>query len=105
MLNEQRATGIHYDTQADATHLSVGAAFSRTGAIAASLLLDRAGFLVGVDVDPDAATRRIVMLGPHEAVARTSSVSVVVNATGVTIASARALCRGDERNPYWSGEA
>jgi hypothetical protein len=45
-------------------------------------LLDAASHLVGIDLAPDSQDRLVVMLGPHEAVARTESARVHVEAGG-----------------------
>jgi len=78
----------------------------RTRTVAALLLLDGAGFLVGVDVEPDAPARTVVMLGAHEKVARTTPARVGVctdqsNAVyEIRIGNARSAIRADEKNPY-----
>jgi hypothetical protein len=98
-LNEKSASGFAYDAGADrATVLVQGAGSPRTG-VAASLLLDESGYLVGVDVDPDGA-RVVVMLGAHENVSRTVSAKVDVDGRGVVIGKAASAVRGKEKNPY-----
>jgi hypothetical protein len=107
MLNERRATGVLYDSVTDVTRVFVSdpPGTVRTHTVAAELLLDGQGFLVGVDVEPDAPTRTIVMVGQHESVARkaTTRVGVCTDASGgvfeVRVAGARAAIRGDQTNP------
>jgi hypothetical protein len=104
MLNEQRATGIHYDAETDALRIEVLTAFHRAGVAPATLLLDSAGHLVGIDIDPAAGARTVVMLGPHESVVRTVPTSANLEAKTLSIAKARSQCRGHDRNPYWTGQ-
>ncbi len=78
----------------------------RTHTVAADLLLDAQGFLVGIDLEPDAQTRTVVMVGDHAKVARKVAVRVGVCTDGsgdvfeVRIAAARAAIRGNEKSPY-----
>ena len=78
----------------------------RTRTVAADLLIDAQGFLVGVDVEPNTPARTVVMLGSHEKVARTLAARVGVctdhsnEVFEVRIAGARATLRGNEKNPY-----
>jgi hypothetical protein len=86
MLPEQRATSYAHDP---ALHtVVVVSETSRPtlhGEQPARLLLDDASHLVGVDVAPDSQDRFIVMLGPHEKVARTMDAKVNVDGGGRTI--------------------
>ena len=108
MLNERQASGVLYDSPTDVTRILVTEppGTVRTRTVAADLLLDAQGFLVGVDIEPDAAGRAVVMVGPHEKVARKASarVGVCTDASGgvfeVRVAGARAAIRGDEKSPY-----
>ncbi len=108
MLSEKRAASLIYDAVIDVTRVLVDQppGTVRTRTVAADLLLDDAGFLVGVDVEPDAPTRTVVMIGPHERVARTQGarVAVCTDASGgvfeVRIARAKETVRGDKKNPY-----
>jgi hypothetical protein len=109
VLNERHALRIHYDGAKDAAHVVVSNDESQKSAAlekSATLLLDAAGFLVGVDVDPDGPNRVAVMLGPHEAVSQTKAarVETIELADGelasVRIDGAKALCRAHEKNPY-----
>jgi hypothetical protein len=108
VLNERRASGFHYDAATDVARVFVvdPPGTVRTHTVAADLLLDQKGFLVGIDVEPNAATRIIVMVGAHEDVARKVSarVGVCSDAGGdvfeVRVAGARAAIRGGEKNPY-----
>jgi hypothetical protein len=108
MLNERDASALHYDAPADAARVVVGGAKGKTStrSAKATLLLDAAGFLVGVDVEPDSASRTVVLLGRHEDVARTASAKIdaTYDAGGslceVRIANAKRAIRAHERNPY-----
>jgi hypothetical protein len=107
-LNERQAKGIHYDGAMDVARVAVldAPGTVRTRTVAATLLLDDAGFLAGIDVEPDAPGRTVVMLAGHEKVARRvpARVGVCTDQSGtiyeVRIASARAAIRGHEKNPY-----
>jgi hypothetical protein len=108
VLNERRASGVLYDSVTDVSRVFVAQppGTVRTHTVAADLLLDAQGFLVGVDLEPGASTRTIVMLGQHENVARKAAarVGVCTDASGgvfeVRIAGARATIRGDQKNPH-----
>jgi hypothetical protein len=108
VLKELGATGVFYDPPTDVSRVLVAQppGTVRTHTVAANLLLDAQGFLVGVDVEPEAATRTIVMVGPHERVARTvaTRVGVCTGSTGevfeVRIARARVAIQGDQKSPY-----
>jgi hypothetical protein len=108
MLSERPARGIVYDAVTDVSRVFVEEppGTVRTHTALADLLLDAQGFLVGIDIEPDAPGRAIVMVGPHESVARKASarVGVCTDASGgvfeVRIANARAAIRGDQKNPY-----
>ena len=86
MLPEQRATSYANDPST-ATVLIISAATRPTlhGDLPARLLLDEESHLVGVDVAPDAPERLVVMLGPHEKVARVQEVRVQVEGGGGTV--------------------
>jgi hypothetical protein len=114
MLNQCAARAIHYDPAADEATIEVAradsGAFSRPSSgvprsprvLEGQLLLDADGFLVGVDLGGEA----VVMLGPHEKVARVSSAEVIVawDAAGapveVRVRGAKEALRGSEKNPY-----
>jgi hypothetical protein len=108
VLNERRAQGVLYDSVVDVNRVLVDQppGTIRTRTVAADLLLDAQGFLVGVDVEPGAPARSVVMIGPHERVDRKLSVRVGVctDASGgvfeIRVANARAAIRGDVKNPY-----
>jgi hypothetical protein len=108
VLNERKASSLYYDHGSDMARLLVvpPPATVRTRMLRAELLLDALGYLVGVDVDPRSPSRIVVMLGPHEKVARRSQTQVGVSgdASGtvceVRIGEAKRLCRADEKNPY-----
>jgi hypothetical protein len=108
VLNEQKATGILYDAVTDVARVFVvePPGTVRTRTIDGTLLLDREGHLVGVDVGPEEPGRIVVMLGAHEAVARTlgTRLSVSTDASSmvyeVRIPAAKAAIRATDRNPY-----
>jgi hypothetical protein len=108
VLNERQGTGLLYDSVTDVTRVFVATppGTVRTHTVAADLLLDAEGFLVGIDIDPDAPTRAVVMVGPHERVASRvpMRVGVCSDAGGdvfeVRIGGAGAAVRGDQKNPY-----
>ena len=69
------------------------------------LLLDAKGFLAGIDLRD--AAHVVVMLGPHEAVAKTVSAKVEIDRGStadqlahVRITGAKGQVRGHEKNPY-----
>jgi hypothetical protein len=79
--------------------------------VAGQVLLDAAGFLIGVDLAEAYAGRRLVaMLGPHENVASTSPATLSLKEEragtdgdgllAIHIPNARATIRGGEKNPY-----
>lgn len=86
MLPEQRATSYSHDP-ASHTVVVVSETSRPTmhGEQPARLLLDAESHLVGVDVAPDSQDRFIVMLGPHEKVAKTVDAKVQVDGGGRTI--------------------
>ena len=114
MLNQRAARAVLYDPAADEATIEVAradsGAFSRPSSgvsggprvVEGQLLLDAEGFLVGVDLGGEA----VVMLGPHEKVARVSSAEVIVarDASGapveVRVRGAKEALRGGEKNPY-----
>jgi hypothetical protein len=108
VLNEQKPSGVLYDSTTDVLRVLVREppGTVRTRTVGADLLLDAKGFLVGIDVEPDAPGRTVVMLGPHESVATKVSarVGACSDASGmvfeVRVAGARATVRGNEKNPY-----
>ncbi len=93
MIQERRATSL----RADGAELVIGFEGEAPRTARASLLLDAAGHLVGVDLGGEGFQRTVVMLGPHEAVAsqRDSSVVVRPGELRVPAAAARSL-----PNPY-----
>lgn len=104
MLPEQRATSYAHDP-ALGTVVVVSEAGPRPslhGDMPARLLLDASRHLVGVDVSPDSPDRLVVMLGPHEAVARTADARVHVEGGGrtVTLHGAAAKLVAPGASPY-----
>jgi hypothetical protein len=110
MLNERAAQALHYDSPRDEARIDVSDEEPRPAGKARSLLgqllLDAQGFLVGVDLGGEGVARTVVMLGPHEKVARTSPVELLVepNSSGrpvvVRVGGAKGALRGGEKNPY-----
>lgn len=106
MLPEQRATSYAHDP-ALGTVLVHSAEASRPnlhGDVAARLLLDAANHLVGIDVAPDGPDRLVVMLGPHESVARTEEATVHVEGAGrrITLHGTAAKLVAPGASPYVS---
>jgi hypothetical protein len=86
MLPEQRATS--YANDASTSTVVIISEPSRPnlhGDLPARLLLDDGSHIVGVDVAPDSPERVIVMLGPHERVARSEDVRVHIEGGGGTV--------------------
>ena len=98
MLNERRAVRLTYDAQSDTSTVVADGALSQSGSSAATLLLDKKGFLVGIDVT--GGSRVVVMLGGHEEVASQTSAHVDVHGAAVSVGKAKSRIRGDEKNPY-----
>ena len=106
-LDERRARAIVFDPLTDTATVSVGSGPpALRSKIAGALLVDEAGFLVGLDLRDDAGVGHVIMLGPHEAVAQVTphAVEAHEDATGelieVKIAAARNAIRAAEKNPY-----
>ena len=112
MLDERRALSFSYDADADIARITfehtLQHATSTTfpAATKAVLLLDAAGFLVGVDFGDDRGARAVVMLGPHEKVDSQRKASVLLSRVGnadgyeVQISGAKAAVRANDTNPY-----
>lgn len=104
MLPEQRATSYAHDPVLGTVSVVSPAGASRElrGDVPARLLLDASRHLVGVDLSPDSQRRLVVMLGPHEAVARAVDAQVHVEDGGRTVtlqgAAARHVAAG--ASPY-----
>jgi hypothetical protein len=98
MLNERHTSTLLYDPGSDT--LSIRSEdLGKDGSREAQLLLDKKGFLVGIDLY--GGDRVVVMLGPHEAVDRTERVTVtVVRGSVVLVRDAKRMARGHEKNPY-----
>jgi hypothetical protein len=103
MLPEQRATSYSNDP-ATSTVIIVSEATRPKlhGEVPARLLLDAASHVVGVDVAPDSPERVVIMLGPHEQVARAENVRVLVEHAGgrVRIQGHAAKLVASGANPY-----
>ncbi len=105
MLRETRAKSASYDSRNDTFVLSAEDDCGHAGTRDAQLLLDSKGFLVGIDLDGvlgrgAGSERLVVMLGPHEAVDKTTKARVEVAGASVTVLNAKKNARGDEKNPY-----
>ncbi len=83
MLDEHEALSITFDSATDVLAIRFEHDDARVrGAHDATLLLDGTGHLVGVDLGDTRGVRPIVMLGPHEKVARTVDAKIAVTAAG-----------------------
>ncbi len=107
MLPETRATSYAHDpalgTVVVYSHLDEARARpALQGDLPGRLLLDGKGHLVGVDVSPETPDRLVVMLGPHEAVARTTDARVHIEGGGrtVTLHGSAAKLVTPGANPY-----
>jgi hypothetical protein len=104
MLPETRATSYAHDPALGTVvvYSQPGARPELHGDLAARLLLDGAGHLVGVDVAPDTTDRLVVMLGAHENVASTADARVHIEGGGRTVtlhgSAAKKVTPG--ANPY-----
>lgn len=86
MLPEQRATSYSNDPSSSTVVIVSPATRARlTGEHPARLLLDGDSHVVGVDVSPDTPSRVVVMLGPHEKVARAEDIRVIIEGGGGTV--------------------
>jgi hypothetical protein len=79
MLHERKARGCVLDPKKQTARLEVGGDGGPAKHTVGTLLLDVRGNVVGVDVEPDSAARVVVMVGAHEAVARTVDARVAVS--------------------------
>ena len=100
MLRETRAKSASYDPRNDTLVVTAEDDCGSAGSRNAQLLIDAQGYLVGIDLDGAGMERLVVMLGPHEAVERTSQVRVHVQRSVVSVLGAKNAIRGDEKNPY-----
>ncbi len=86
MLPEQHASSYAHDPALGTVIvISEGTHPELNGDHDARLLFDAAAHLVGIDVEPAAPHRLVVMLGPHENVVRTEPVRVHVADGGRTL--------------------
>ena len=108
MLQEERAERIAYDASKDVARITTGLPVdpAKRGTAKVDLLLDKDGFLVGVDLGGGGLSRVVVMLGPHEAVARTESAQIEVardtsgHVAELTISRAATAIKAALKNPY-----
>ncbi len=103
MLPEQRATSYANDPSTSTVVIvSPATRANLSGEHPARLLLDFENHVVGIDVSPDTPSRVVVMLGPHEKVARSEDVRVTLEDGGGTVRlqghSAKLVAPG--ANPY-----
>ena len=107
MIQEEHAEGIVYDATSDKARITTGLRPEARAPADVELLLDGNGFLVGVDMGGGEMSRVVVMLGPHEAVAKVTSARVEVarDAKGhvaeITIEKARGAIQAAGRSPYF----
>jgi len=106
MLRDFPARALHYDPQTDEARVEIGDGGGETRTVAALLLLDAKGFLVGVDLGGEELERAVVLLGPFESVDRTvpAQVSVTYGGSGepaeVRVSGAKKATRAGEASPY-----
>lgn len=104
MLPETRATSYAHDPALGTVvvYSKPGSSPELQGDQNGRLLLDVNGHLVGIDVAPDSQNRLVVMLGPHESVAKTTDARVHIEGGGRTVTlhgtSAKLVTPG--ANPY-----
>lgn len=103
MLPEQRASSYANDpATSTVVIISPPNRPNLSGDQPARLLLDDGNHVVGVDVATDSKERVVIMLGPHEKVARAEDVRVIVEGGGGTVritgAAAKLVAAG--ANPY-----
>lgn len=103
MLPEQRATSYARDPSTSTVVIvSPPTGPGLAGEHPARLLLDAKSHVVGVDVAPDSPNRVVVMLGPHENVARAEDIRVTIEGGGGTVriqgSAAKLVTAG--ANPY-----
>ena len=103
MLPEQRATSYANDPSSSTVVIvSPPTTANLSGEQPARLLLDAASHIVGIDVAPDSPQRLVVMLGPHESVARAEDIRVSLEGGGGTVRivghAAKTVAPG--ANPY-----
>ena len=102
MFRDFPVRAAHYDRKDDAFVVTCSETFPRGGSHDAQLLLDARGHLVGIDFGGEGMNRLVVMLGPHERVARTEDVRVSIEGGGGTIrvqgSAAKLVAPG--ANPY-----
>ena len=107
MLRECPVSRYEYDVATDTVRLHTQASPGTEGTRTASLLLAKAGHLVGVDLrQGPSGMGDLIMWGPHEDVARTESASVriTLDTSGeicrVDIPKAKQALKTPERTPY-----
>lgn len=78
MLYERRGVSCAHDAKERTAEVHVGPGGGAKAKGRGTVLLDKRGAVVGVDVEPDAASRAVIMLGAHEDVFRTVDVRLSV---------------------------
>jgi hypothetical protein len=79
MLPERTALSCTLDAARRTARVELGGKGGPLRDARGTLLLDAGGKIVGVDVEPDSAARAVVMIGKHEAVARTRDAKLSVS--------------------------
>jgi hypothetical protein len=100
MLPEQRATSYSNDPATATVLIVAETPRGLHGDHPGRLLLDQSSHVVGVDVAPESPQRFVVMLGPHENVARAEEVRVHVEGATVRLSGHAAKLVTSGANPY-----
>ena len=100
MFRDFPVRAAHYDPKDDTFVVTCAETLPRPGSHTVELLLDVRGHLVGIDFGGEGLHRLVVMLGPHESVARTAQAKVDADGQTVRLRKARAALPVDELNPY-----
>lgn len=101
MFRDHEAQSTSYEASSDVFVVRCDALPSgRSGHVEAQLLLDVRGHLVGIDCGGSDLDRLVVMLGPHEAVHRTTRATVELAGNRVVVSRASKLLPVGEKNPY-----
>jgi hypothetical protein len=100
MLPEQHATSYANDPSTATVVIVSESRPKLHGDLPARLLLDAESHVVGVDVAPDSPERIVVMLGPHEKVARTEEVRIHLEGGSIRVQGHAAKLVAPGANPY-----
>jgi len=82
MLHELRAKACAYNPGDRTARIDVGSGGGSPKDEPGTVLFDRRGGVVGVDVTPDAPTRAVVLVGRHEDVVETKPLRIAVARDG-----------------------